>query len=175
MIMSLTVPAPWDSGELWPDPWQGWRIWSGLPENPCDALGDAGSIIAAEVYDSDAAKLVAVSQPSGCWMTYLDVERVLDKMVTGPIPFDEDGNEITGTALEELEAPYQAERAEARQRLITTFPIGLAAAEKAATWARESGLTPASADELRQVLDGSELFVEELFFRLFNGLGFPVD
>ncbi|SDM32563.1 hypothetical protein SAMN04489726_1024 [Allokutzneria albata] len=158
----------------WPDPWRGWRVWDGLPDGACDSLAETGSVLTAEIYDSDGARFTAVSHPSGRWMTYLNFERVLSHLVLPPAPFDADGDELTGSALDEQNAAYQSEVAQVRQRLLATVPMGLAAAERASAWAYESGLTPASVDELHLVLDGTELFVEELFYRLLGRLGMPL-
>ncbi|MFB9909631.1 hypothetical protein [Allokutzneria oryzae] len=157
----------------WPDPWRGWRVWDGLPDGTCDALAETGSVLNAEIYDSDGARLTAVSHPSGRWMTYLNFERVLSHLVLPPAPFDADGNELTGNALDEQNAAYRSEVAQVRQRLLATVPMGLAAAQRASAWAYESGLTPAAVDELQLVFDGTEPFAEELFYRLLDRLGMP--
>ncbi|WP_344879812.1 hypothetical protein [Allokutzneria multivorans] len=158
-------------GARWPDPWRGWRVWGELPDGAWDALATTGSVLAAEIYDSDGARLTAISRTSGRWTTYLNLDGVLSHLVLARAPFDANGEELTGNALDEHNAAHRSEVAQVRQRLLETTPMGLVAAQRASAWAHESGLTPAEVDELHVVLDGTEVFVEELFSRLLVSLG----
>lgn len=160
----------------WPAPWRVWRVWAttryDLPEDAWDTLAEAAHpILACEVIDSDGSHITAVSEPAGRWETYLQLDRLLAHTVPSYSPFDDDGNFMDDEALADLQAVYERKLAEVRARLIDTVPMGITAAERAAMWARDAGLSPAPAADLVRVLEAETVFVEEQIFELLGSLG----
>jgi hypothetical protein len=149
-------------------PWPAWRVWGGLSVEAHDAIAATGSFAAAEVYDSDGAKVTAVSEPSGRVTAYLNLDAVAVHHFLPPSPFDAEGNEMTGAALRAQNTAYEAELAEHKRPLMASQAD---AAQRLVTWAAESGLAPPSIADVQRILDSTETFAEDQFFVLLEGLG----
>lgn len=124
-----------------------------------------------EVFDSDGVHLVASSQPSGSWVTFLQIDRALSHFMPGYSPFGDDGHMLSEEEIRDQDALYEGEFAQARDRVTAAAAMGRSAATRAASWARESGLTPSSVDDIAAVIDGKFTFAEEHFFQFINSLG----
>ncbi|TDD59052.1 hypothetical protein E1263_16775 [Kribbella antibiotica] len=154
--------------------WSRWRIWTNVGRLSAE-LGHQveviprSSVILAEFYDSDGARVDFVDWPSTHWTTYLNLDRTLGYIITPYAPFDAEGNELDEAAVEAQDAVYQRERDAEYARLhvpaATTAPAALA-------WAEHAGLTPQSTvAELIALLDSNELFAEDAFYDLLKALG----
>lgn len=154
-------PDGWDSATLPAD-------WERLLVSVMEQTGQP--VLAAAVLDSDGAQLVGYSPGAGRWGGWLMLERIIGHLDPDAWPYvyqDEAGD----MRLDEGE-DYQRRVREATDRL---YQVGLPArlaAPFAVRWAREAGCTT-TADAVAAVLDGGEVFVEDLFYRLLDVLGLP--
>ncbi|MPZ79118.1 MAG: hypothetical protein GEV28_01425 [Actinophytocola sp.] len=160
------------------EPWRVWRVWTrtrSLPADTFDVLtaSSRGPVLIGKIVASSGAQVRAISAPSGPWETYLHLESLLSYVVVPWAPFDEDGNPLDDDALKEQNARYEREVAAVREELLASAHMGIEAARRAASWARDAGLVPAPDDDLRRVLDSRSVFVEETFFELLRRLGLP--
>lgn len=89
----------------------------------------------------------------------------------GYSPFGDDGHMLSEEEIRDQDALYEGEFAQARDRVTAAAAMGRSAATRAASWARESGLTPSSVDDIAAVIDGKFTFAEEHFFQFINSLG----
>jgi hypothetical protein len=160
-----------------PAPWAVWRVWATsiqLAERTWRDLEVAskGPVIACEVFDSDGARLDMFSDPSGHWTTYLEVKGVVSHQLLPPAPFDVDGNWLDDASIMKMNAEYEREFEAECARLRAAVPTGLAAAERALSWALDAGLAaPCPASELAARFEHEGLFVEDSFCELLACLG----
>ncbi len=138
--------------------WQVTRVFAPLEQLPTDLLArlrDAtgAPVLAAEVMDSDGAFVRGLGKRTE-WKVWLQLDGAMGYLLT---PHDGD--------------TYEAEVADLRERILAETPGGAAAAAAAIEWAREASLEPAGLDEVTRVIDGHEVFVEDLFIALLNRLG----
>jgi hypothetical protein len=160
-----------------PSPWAVWRVWATSAELAERTWRDLevsskGPVIACEVFDSDGARLDMFSDPSGHWMTYLNLRGVVSHRLLPPAPFDEDGNWLDEASIRTMNAEYERAFEAECARLRAAVPTGLDAAERAVSWALDAGLAaPCPVSELAACFDHEELFVEDSFFELLACLG----
>jgi hypothetical protein len=135
-------------------------------------VSSKGPVIACEVFDSDGARLDMFSEPSGHWMTYLEIKGVVSHQLLPPAPFDADGNWLDDASITKMNADYEREFEAECARLHAAVPTGLAAAERARSWALDAGLAvPCPPSELAARFEHEGAFVEDSFFELLACLG----
>ncbi len=120
--------------------------------------------------DSDGAQLIGYSPGAGRWGGWLMLERIIGYLDPAALPYayqDENGNIQVDQGED-----YQRRFREAQQRLYQVGPPDHLAAPPAVHWAAEAGYTP-TAEAVEAVLNGGELFAEDLFFQLLHVLGLP--
>jgi hypothetical protein len=89
-----------------------------------------------------------------------------------PAPFAEDGTYLG----DDWRDPEHEREARAhKEQILAETPGGTVGAAAAVAWAAEAGLTPGSVEDVAEALDGHDVFVEDVFFRLLNRLGIATD
>ena len=127
-------------------------------------------VLAAVVLDSDGAQLIGYSANAGRWGGWLMLERIIGHLDPAAMPYayEDENGEIQVDEGED----YQRRLCEARERLYQVGPPGHLAAPLAVRWASEAGYAPTAA-AVEAVLNGGEVFAEDLFFQLLDVLGLP--
>jgi hypothetical protein len=127
-------------------------------------------VLAAVVLDSDGAQLIGYSPKAGRWGGWLMLERIIGHIdpKAWPYVYEDENGEIQSDEGED----YQRRFREARDRLYEVGPPGHLAAPLAVRWAAEAGDAPTAA-AVEAVLNGGEVFAEDLFFQLLDVLGLP--
>jgi hypothetical protein len=127
-------------------------------------------VLAAVVLDSDGAQLIGYSPHAGRWGGWLMLERIIAHLDPAALPYayEDENGEIQVDEGED----YQRRLREARERLYQVGPPGHLAAPLAVRWANEAGYAPTAA-AVEAVLNGGEVFAEDLFFQLLDVLGLP--
>lgn len=153
--------------------WQVTRVFARDHPIPTGLLTDLRTateapVLAAYILDSDAAFVDALGQLTPGWQAWLGLDGALAHLVPSPPPFDEDGNYLGD---DWSDPDHEREVAAIRERTLAETPGGSAAAAAAVAWAAEAGLEPGTPEEIAALLDGKEVFVEDLFFALLNRLG----
>jgi hypothetical protein len=154
-------PNGWDSRTL-PAAWE--RLLVSVMEQT------GHPVLAAVVLDSDGAQLIGYSPNAGRWGGWLMLERIISHLDPAALPYvyeDENG----AIQVDEGE-DYQRRVRAARERLYAVGPSGQLAAPLTVRWATEAGYAPTAA-AVEAVLDGGEVFAEDLFFQLLGVLGLP--
>ncbi|MEV4708139.1 hypothetical protein [Actinoplanes sp. NPDC049316] len=154
-------------------PWRISRLWASSGDLPDTFLTDlrdatAAPVLAADILDSDAAYVHAVGLRTPFWDTWLEIDGAVAHLVLPPSPFDDDGNFLGD---DWVDPEYEAEAAEAKQKMLAETFTGTAAAEAAVAWADEAGLNPSPATEVAAALAREETFAESRFFALLGTLG----
>jgi hypothetical protein len=127
-------------------------------------------VLAAVVLDSDGVQLIGYSPKAGRWGGWLMLGRIIGHIDPSAWPYgyeDENGE----MQLDEGD-DYQRRLREAEERLYEVGPPGHLAAPLAVRWATEAGFSPTVA-AVEAVLDGGEVFAEDLLFQLLEVLGLP--
>jgi hypothetical protein len=122
------------------------------------------------VLDSDGAQLIGYSPDAGRWRGWLMLDRILGHLDPTAMPYaceDENGE----THVDEGEE-YQRRVRETRDRLHQVGLPGHLAAPLAAQWASEAGYTPIT-EAVEHVLNGDEVFAEDLLLQLLKVWGCP--
>lgn len=119
----------------------------------------------ADVFDSDVALVTGLGTDGRLWQAWLGLDQVAALFVAEPDDVD-DTSLYWGTP--ECDEAVRRKRAE----LDAEVP---ASAAGALAWAAAAGRTATAQEQSRieEVLRGSEVFVEDLFFQLLDALGFP--
>lgn len=156
--------------------WQVTRVFAGPGHLPTGFLADlreasGAPVLAADVFDSDAAFVRALGLDMSGWQAWLDLDAALAHLVPPPAPFAEDGTYLGD---DWSDPDHDRKVSDVRQRMLAEAPEEVAAAA-AAAWAVEAGLEPGTVEQVREVLGGHEVFVEDLFFTLLNRLGIATD
>jgi hypothetical protein len=127
-------------------------------------------VLAAVVLASDGAELIGYSPNAGRWGGWLMLERIVAHIDpnAGPYVYEDENGQFQTDEGED----YQRRLREALDRIYKVVPPGHIAAPLAVRWANEAGLTPTSS-AVKAVLNGDELFAEDLFFQLLDVLGLP--
>jgi hypothetical protein len=127
-------------------------------------------VLAAVVRDSDGAQLIGYSPNAGRWGGWLMLDRIIGHLdpAASPYAYEDENGEIQVDEGED----YQRRARVARERLYEVGGPGHVAAPGAVRWAIEAGYAPAAA-AVEAVLDGGEVFAEDLFFQLLDVLGLP--
>lgn len=127
-------------------------------------------VLAAVVMASDGAQLIGFSPKAGRWGGWLELDSIIGHIIPEAWPyFYEDEN---GEMQPDEGEDYQRRRRAAEQQMHAVGPPAPLAAPLAVQWATEAGFTSNIA-AVQAVLDGGEVFVEDLFFRLLETLGLP--
>jgi hypothetical protein len=127
-------------------------------------------VLAAVVLDSDGAQVIGYSPSAGRWGGWLMLGRIIGHLdpAASPYAYEDENGEMQ---LDEGE-DYQRRLRAAEERLYEVGPPGHLAAPLAVRWATEAGFSPTVA-AVEAVLDGGEVFAEDLFFQLLDVLGLP--
>jgi hypothetical protein len=122
------------------------------------------------VLASDGAELIGYSPNAGRWGGWLMLDRILVHYDphAGPYVYEDENGEIQSDEGED----YQRRFREIRDRMYEVVPPSHIAAPLAVRWANEAGRTPTSS-AVEAVLNGDEVFAEDLFFQLLDVLGLP--
>ena len=153
--------------------WQVTRIWASsadLPDTFLTDLRDAteAPVLAADILDSSAAYVHAVGVRTPFWDTWLNIDSAVGYSVLAESPFDKDGNYLGADWVDPQSDPTAAA---AKRDMRAETRSGAGAATAAVAWAREAGLSPASAAEVEAALAATETFAEDQFFAVLNRLG----
>ena len=134
------------------------------------AKAHGSPVLLIGVFDSDGADVLSYGRTRTV-RTFIQLEGYASSIFPGYVPFDDDGNELEGAALEELENESEREfnRICANLRLISSSPENAAAALH--DWAEESDLTAEPAARLEELLVSREVFAEEIVRSLLTSLG----
>lgn len=151
-------------------PWQVWRVLETQGQLPETFLTDlravtGGPVLAADVWDSDAALVTALPVDGPAWVGWLNVDAAVSHSVQERPPFDEDDNYL-GDGWVDPQYPPRA--AAERERLLAWAPGSPAGLH---AWALAAGLSPAPAEVLAATINTEETFIEERFFPLLEQLG----
>jgi hypothetical protein len=124
-------------------------------------------VLAAVVLDSDGAQLIGYSPNGGRWGGWLMLDRIITHLdpTAWPDAYEDENGELQFDEGED----YQRRLRAARERLYQVGGPGHVAAPLAVRWATEAGYAPAAA-AVEAVLDGGEVFAEDLFFQLLDVL-----
>lgn len=154
-------PNGWDSQGLPAD-------WERLLVSIMEQTGNP--VLAAVVLDSDGAQLIGYSPNAGRWGGWLMLERIIMHLDAAALPYvyEDENGEIQVDEGED----YQRQLRKIRDRLYRVGPPGHLAAPLAVAWAIEAGYSPAAA-AVEAVLNGGEVFAEDLLFQLLDVLGLP--
>lgn len=156
-----SLPDGWDSPSA-PAAWE--RLLVSVMEQT------GHPVLAAVVLDSDGAQLIGYSPGAGRWGGWLMLDRILGHLDPDALPYvDEDEN---GETVVDEGEDYQRRVREIRDRMYQAGLPGRLAAPLAVRWASEAGYT-AGPEAVEAVLNGDEVFAEDLFFRLLDTLGLP--
>lgn len=156
--------------ECWPRPggWQTLQFDNGVWEDehlPPLVEWTGAPACAADVFDSDVALVTGLGRDGRRWQAWLGLDQVAALFVAEPDDGD-DSSLYWGTP--ECDEAVRRKRAE----LDAEVP---ASAAGALAWAAAAGISETAQQQSRieEVLRGSEVFVEDLFFELLDELGFP--
>jgi hypothetical protein len=177
--LAQTFPAveAVQKSELRDGPWTaGWQVWlcetrfGELPGDFPDQLRAAtgAPALTGLVLDSSAVHVVATGVLTPPWEVWLELDKAMGYLLTPPAPFDENGS-FLGDDWRDPE--HEAAVEQTRREILAEAPGGVLGARAAIAWARDAGLVPDTIEAVADVLDGSETFAEDLFFRLLRRLG----
>lgn len=137
-----------------------------------DAWAEAGGspLLLIGVFDSGGAD-IGITGSASTARTFIGLEGYAGSIFPGYAPFDDEGNMLEGTVLEEIEAASEAEF----ERVCAQLGAhALASSEAAAAlhrWAHESGLVPEPPGRIEIILARQEVFAEESVRSLLAALG----
>lgn len=131
--------------------WQVTRVFPNLERLPRDVVatvrGASGaSVLAASVWDSDAAYVVGMGLRTPDWRTWLRLDLIID---------------------------HAADYEQAKASMLAEASGGTIAASAAFAWATEAGLELGSVDEVTGAFDGDDTLVEDLFSGCSTGSASP--
>ncbi len=125
-------------------------------------------VLAAVVLDSDGAQLIGYSPNAGRWGGWLMLNRIVAHLDYTALPYAWEGEH--GEPQVDLGEDYQRRVRTAMARLYQISPPGHLAAPLAVRWANEAGYRRSVA-AVEALLNGSDVFAEDLFFQLLGVLG----
>jgi hypothetical protein len=146
--------------------WEAYQAWAELL-----AAEVPGGFLSASVLDSDGALLqIGVPGEDVGW-AWLQLDGFVSQVLPPWAPLDEDGQLLPAAEAAAQQAEWDQYAADYAAQLREVAMQGDAAAQMCRRWAHASGLEPASAHDVGEVLGSHSVLVEETFGRLLSVLG----